>query len=114
MRTDPEVYLMGVTLPFVARLTESYRRSGSDLILLQNGMLRRLGLKDNYDWRTTSGYERGERGSPLPVLLKYAKAANVFIDTIVDDTVDNSKHSAVRLSPSNSHNHCLPHASKIP
>ncbi len=32
-----------------------------------------------------SGYERGEREPPLPVLLKYARLAGVSTDDLIDD-----------------------------
>jgi transcriptional regulator with XRE-family HTH domain len=32
-------------------------------------------------------YEKGKREPPLPVLLAYARAANVYIDALVDDEV---------------------------
>jgi transcriptional regulator with XRE-family HTH domain len=35
-----------------------------------------------------SGYERGEREPPLPVLLRYARLAGVCLDAIVDDELD--------------------------
>ncbi|MBV9928756.1 MAG: helix-turn-helix transcriptional regulator [Acidobacteria bacterium] len=35
-----------------------------------------------------SGYERGEREPPLPVLLRYARLAGVCLDVIVDDDLD--------------------------
>jgi transcriptional regulator with XRE-family HTH domain len=53
--------------------------------LSQNEMLRRLGLDDSYDRSAISGYERGEREPPLPVLLCYAEVANVCLDLLADD-----------------------------
>jgi transcriptional regulator with XRE-family HTH domain len=35
-----------------------------------------------------SGYERGEREPPLPVILKYAKLAGVCVDLLIDDDLD--------------------------
>ena len=32
-----------------------------------------------------SGYERGEREPPLPVLLRYARVAGICLDVLVDD-----------------------------
>jgi transcriptional regulator with XRE-family HTH domain len=57
------------------------------LELSQNGMLRRLGLGKSYDRNSISGYERGEREPPLPVLLRYAKVANVCLDVLADDQI---------------------------
>ena len=35
-----------------------------------------------------SGYERGDREPPLPVLLRYARLAGVCLDVLVDDELD--------------------------
>lgn len=35
-----------------------------------------------------SGYERGEREPPLPVLLRYARLAGVCLDLLVDDELN--------------------------
>ena len=51
-------------------------------------MLKRLGLQEDYDRATISGYERGEREPPLPILLKYAEAANICLDVLADDGKD--------------------------
>ena len=56
--------------------------------LSQNGMLRKLGLEEDYNRTTISGYELGEREPPLPVLLKYAQAANLYVDVLIDDSLD--------------------------
>jgi transcriptional regulator with XRE-family HTH domain len=37
---------------------------------------------------TISHYESGEREPPLPVLLAYAKLANVYVDVLIDDELD--------------------------
>jgi transcriptional regulator with XRE-family HTH domain len=35
-----------------------------------------------------SGYERGEREPPLPVLLRYARLAGISTDVLIDDEID--------------------------
>jgi transcriptional regulator with XRE-family HTH domain len=35
-----------------------------------------------------SGYERGEREPPLPVLLRYARLAGISTDLLIDDELD--------------------------
>ena len=35
-----------------------------------------------------SGYERGEREPPLPILLRYARLARVSTDFLIDDDLD--------------------------
>jgi transcriptional regulator with XRE-family HTH domain len=80
---------MGLTpRPKPARLPEKLLRIRDALELSQNEMLRRLGLQEWTIRSTISGYERGEREPPLPVLLEYARAANVYIEALVDDEVD--------------------------
>lgn len=54
----------------------------------QNEMLRQLGYEDFFDRSTISHYESGEREPPLPVLLAYARAANVLLEVLVDDKLE--------------------------
>jgi transcriptional regulator with XRE-family HTH domain len=54
----------------------------------QNSLLRRLGLTDEVTQSDISAFERGTREPPLPVLLKYAQTAGVWIDVLVDDDLD--------------------------
>ncbi|HEX8367996.1 MAG TPA: hypothetical protein VF604_05600 [Pyrinomonadaceae bacterium] len=37
---------------------------------------------------TISYYESGKRESPLPVLLGYAKLANIYVDVLIDDEIN--------------------------
>ena len=59
-----------------------------DLNLSQNEMLARLGLSDKVFRSAVSGYELGKREPPLPVLLKFARLANVYVDALIDDEID--------------------------
>ena len=70
------------------RLAEKLLRVRTTLGLSQNGMLRHLGLADELLQARISSYELGTREPPLPVLLAYARAANVYVDALVDDEVD--------------------------
>jgi transcriptional regulator with XRE-family HTH domain len=70
------------------RLTEKLALIRTSLGLSQNGMVRHLGLEDEIVRETISGYELGSIEPPLPVLLAYARAANVYMDALVDDDVD--------------------------
>jgi transcriptional regulator with XRE-family HTH domain len=80
---------MGLTRrPYPRRLSEKLLQIRERLDLSQNGMLRKLGLQEDYDRATISGYERGEREPPLPILLKYAEVANVCLDVLADDERD--------------------------
>lgn len=56
--------------------------------LSQDGMLRRLGLAEDYGRHYISGFETGEREPSLLVLLKYSEVARVWINALVDDDVD--------------------------
>jgi len=53
--------------------------------LSQNGMLRKLGLEDDYARTAISSFERGEKEPPLTVLLRYAEVVNVCLDVLADD-----------------------------
>lgn len=33
-------------------------------------------------------YEKGKREPPLPILLKYARVANVYVEALIDDELD--------------------------
>ena len=71
--------------PHPLKLPRKLIKIRRSLKLSQNEMLRRLGLDESYDRSTISGYERGEREPPLPVLLRYAEAANICLDVLADD-----------------------------
>lgn len=72
-----------------SRLPEKLKTIRETLHLSQDGMLIRLGYSDSEVTRNSiSGYERGKREPPLLVLYAYAKAANIYIDVLVDDDID--------------------------
>ena len=74
--------------PRPARLAEKLRAIRSSLGLSQNGMLRLLGLDESSFRSSISGYELDTREPPLPVLLKYAQAAGVCVDALINDELD--------------------------
>lgn len=74
--------------PKPARLAEKLLRIRNSLGVSQNGMLRQLGLDQELFQGSVSGYELGTREPPLPVLLRYAQVAGVWIDVLVDDELD--------------------------
>jgi transcriptional regulator with XRE-family HTH domain len=74
--------------PKPARLAEKLLQIRLSLGLSQNGMIRHLGLVDELLQASISGYELGTREPPLPILLKYAQAAGVCTDTLIDDLVE--------------------------
>lgn len=70
------------------RLAEKLLRVRTALGLSQNGMLRQLGLSEEMFQARISSFELGTREPPLPVLLAYARAANVYVDALIDDDLD--------------------------
>jgi transcriptional regulator with XRE-family HTH domain len=85
------------------RLGEKLLRIRTALGLSQDGMLRRLGLAEDYGRHYISGFETAEREPSLSVLLKYSEVARVWINALVDDGVDlptnipaKEMHSGVR------------------
>ncbi|MDT7543138.1 MAG: Helix-turn-helix domain [Acidobacteriota bacterium] len=55
--------------------------------LSQNEILRHLGLSDQLTREEISAYERGVREPTVLTLLKYAQAAGIYVDALVDDQV---------------------------
>jgi transcriptional regulator with XRE-family HTH domain len=74
--------------PKPARLAEKLLQIRLSLGLSQNEMLRVLGLDEKLFRSAVSGYELGTREPPLPVLLSYARAAGVCLDSLVDDVIE--------------------------
>lgn len=69
-------------------LPQKLKQIREKLKLSQNGLLNRIGFNELFDRSTISHYESGEREPPLPVLLAYAKLANVYVDVLIDDELD--------------------------
>lgn len=53
-------------------------------------MIERLRLKNTKGMfrSSISGYEQGTREPPIHVLLAYARAANVYVDVLIDDELN--------------------------
>jgi transcriptional regulator with XRE-family HTH domain len=51
-------------------------------------MLRHFGLDEELFQGSVSGYELGTREPPLAVLLQYARAANLYVEALIDDELD--------------------------
>jgi hypothetical protein len=51
-------------------------------------MIERLGSPEGLLGTSISGYERGVREPPLLILLKYSRIAGVYLEVLVDDTLD--------------------------
>lgn len=73
--------------PRPGRLPEKLMAIRFTLGLSQDDMLDRLGLSgvEGYFRSSISAYESGSREPPLPVLLAYARVANVYVDALIDD-----------------------------
>ncbi len=88
------------------RLAEKLLRVRLAFGLSQPDMHRRLNVEDIIPYNRISDYELGKRDPPLAVLLKYARAANVYVDALIDDELDlpdqlpsPTKHEGVARKP---------------
>lgn len=70
------------------RLGEKIVHIRRELGLSQNGLIRHLGLSDELFQGDISAYELGNRVPDLRTLLLLANAAGVFVDVLIDDSVD--------------------------
>jgi transcriptional regulator with XRE-family HTH domain len=70
------------------RLAEKLARIRAGLGASQNEMLRMLGSPEKLLQSSISGYERGVREPPPLILLAYARAANVYVEVLLDDELD--------------------------
>lgn len=89
-----------------ARLGEKFLQIRTALELTQESMLARLELPTEITQSNISAYERGTKEPPIFVIMKYAKVANVWIDVLVEDTLDlpsriptSHKHQGIRRKP---------------
>jgi transcriptional regulator with XRE-family HTH domain len=74
--------------PTPARLAEKLLQIRNVLGLSQSEMFWRLGVEDLISYKQISKYELGITEPPLPVILQYARAANVSTDVLIDDALD--------------------------
>lgn len=74
--------------PKPVRLAQKLLEIRSELGLSQNGMLARLGESEELFRSSISSYERGVREPPLPILLKYARIAGIYVEVLIDDELD--------------------------
>ena len=71
-----------------SRLTEKLIYVRKAMNLSQDELVRRLGLEGRLSREEISKYERGLRTPSLLTLLKYAKAAGLIVDDLIDDEID--------------------------
>ena len=79
---------MGYARPKPKHLAAKLRRIRETLGLSQSEMLRRLGFEDVHAYTRISSYELGRNEPPAMVLLEYARAANVYVEVLIDDELD--------------------------
>lgn len=70
------------------RLGEKLRQLRLALALSQSEMLRRLDAEELVALSQISQYETGHREPPLQILLRYARAASVPTEVLIDDELD--------------------------
>ena len=58
------------------------------LRLSQNGMLRQLGLAEEFERDYVSKWERDIMEAPLHVLCAYSEAANIFLEVLAKDDLE--------------------------
>ncbi len=71
-----------------SRLAKKLKKIRLALELSQNQILERLGFADQLFRSNISQYERGLRVPSPPVLLAYARLANVDLEVLIDDDLD--------------------------
>lgn len=70
------------------RLPEKLLEIRQKLGLSQNEMVRQLGLTDEIERDYISKFERGTLEPTLWILLQYARAANVYVDVLIDNDLN--------------------------
>jgi transcriptional regulator with XRE-family HTH domain len=73
--------------PKPARLAVKLLSIRQSLDISQAEMVKRLDYPKIHPAHI-SGYERGEREPPLPVLLRYARMVRISTDVLIDDELD--------------------------
>ena len=79
---------MGHTPEKPKRLAQKLLQIRQGLGLSQNGLIKHLGLTEQLSQGKISEFETGRREPSLLILLKYARAAGVVMDVLVDDELD--------------------------
>lgn len=74
--------------PRPLRLAEKLLQIRTSLGLSQNELIRKLGFIEAISQDYISAYERDVREPPLPLLLQYARVANILVEVLIDDKLD--------------------------
>jgi transcriptional regulator with XRE-family HTH domain len=75
-----------------SRLARKLKAIRVELGLSQSQILERLGFSEHLFRSNISQYERGHRVPAPPVLLAYARLANVDLSALIDDDLDLPEH----------------------
>lgn len=70
------------------QLAEKLLKIREELKLSQSEMVERLGFADSFSRNYISAFELGTREPPLPVLLAYARLADISTDVLIDDKLN--------------------------
>ena len=70
------------------KLAEKLLQVRIKLGLSQNELIRHLGLENEITQSRISGYELGTREPSLSTLLRYARAAGISTDVLIDDELN--------------------------
>lgn len=79
-----------------ARLPQKLKQIREELKLSQSELLKQIRFAEEFDRSTVSHYESGDREPPLPVLLGYARLANIYVDVLIDDELDLPEQISVK------------------
>ena len=79
---------MGTARQRSERLAEKLLQVRLALGLSQTEMVKRLGVEEMIVYNRISDYELGKREPPLPILLRYARAAGVSVEALIDDELN--------------------------
>jgi len=90
---------MGNPRPKPLRLAEKLLTIRNALGLSQTEMLSRLRVEDLIAYHSISKYELGLREPPLVILLQYARAAGVSMETLADDDLNLPDRLPVKPKP---------------
>ncbi len=74
--------------PSPRKLPKKLAELRNNLGLSQSQIAKQVGVKAR---ASISGYERGDREPPLPVLLAYARLAGVSVESLIDDKMKLAK-----------------------
>ncbi|HEX8129947.1 MAG TPA: helix-turn-helix transcriptional regulator [Pyrinomonadaceae bacterium] len=97
---------MGYARPKPKHLAKKLLQIRTALGLSQQQMWRRLWPEESVTYDRISKFETGRNEPPLQILLEYARAANVYVEALIDDELDlpdqlpsPSKHEGITRKP---------------